>query len=136
MFLKELKQQLSDLEDNIVLIRTYTHKVNQEMDDVKNIRESVRWSVDNKMYLERKIEGIIKSQQNTIETLMNALCNKYEHGLFVYSEDGKIPTVIRNGKQITDNLTQSFSIDWTVGEMPNIDITQVAGTWEEDNKPE
>lgn len=136
MFFKKFKEQLSDLEDNIILIRSYTHKVNQEMDDVKNIRESVRWSVDNKVYLERKIEGIIKSQQNTIETLMSALCNKYKHGLFIYSEDGKIPTVIRNGKQITDNLTQSFSIDWTVGEMPNIDITQVAGTWEEDNKSE
>lgn len=64
---------------------------------------------------------------------MNALCDKYEHGLFIYSEDGKMPTVIRNGKQMTDKLTQSFSIDWTPGETPNIDITQVVGTWEGDN---
>ena len=64
--------------------------------------------------------------------LTDALCNKYEHGLFVYSEDGKMPMVIRNGKPMTDSLTQSFSIDWTPGEMPNINIEQVAGTWEGD----
>ena len=82
--------------------------------------------------LENKVTGIIESQQKTIKTLTDALCNKYEHGLFVYSEDGKVPMVIRNGKPMTDSLTQSFSIDWTLGEMPNINIEQVAGTWEGD----
>lgn len=53
----------------------------------------------------------LKSQQRTIEQLLNALSEKYEHGLFIYSEDGKIPTVIRNGKLLTDNMTTSFSID-------------------------
>ena len=36
--------------------------------------------------------------------------------------------VIRNGKELTNDLTTSFSIDWTNGELPNIQIEQLAGT--------
>lgn len=71
---------------------------------------------------------VIDSQQKTIEQLTKALCDKYEHGLFIFSEDGKIPTVIRNGKELTSNLTSSFSIDWTTGEFPNIQFEQIGGT--------
>ena len=45
------------------------------------------------------LKDMVKSQQKTIETLTNALCDKYNHGVFVYSEDGKMPMVIRNGKK-------------------------------------
>ncbi len=62
----------------------------------------------------------LQSQQRTIEQLINALKDKYEHGLFIFGEDGKIPTVIRNGKELTNDLTSSFSIDWTIGSSPNI----------------
>lgn len=78
----------------------------------------------------------LKSQQRTIEQLLNALSEKYEHGLFIYSEDGKIPTVIRNGKLLTDNLTTSFSIDWINGEFPNIQFEQIGGTYEDDEERE
>lgn len=74
------------------------------------------------------LKDIVKSQQKTIEILTNALCDKYNHGLFVYSEDGKMPMVIRNGKKITDDLTTEFSISWCPGELPNIQIEQRAST--------
>ena len=64
------------------------------------------------------------------------MSEKYEHGLFIYSEDGKIPTVIRNGKLLTDNLTTSFSIDWINGEFPNIQFEQIGGTYEDDEERE
>ena len=71
---------------------------------------------------------VIEKQQATISQLLGALCNKYEHGLFVFSEDGKIPTVIRNGKELTNEMTTSFSVSWTPGEFPNIQFEQVGGT--------
>lgn len=71
----------------------------------------------------------IESQQRTIEQLTNALQDKYEHGLFIFSEDGKIPVVIRNGQRVLNGLTKSFSVDWTWGEFPNIVIEQIAGTF-------
>lgn len=76
----------------------------------------------------------IESQQKVIQQLMGALCDKYEHGLFIFSEDGKIPTVIRNGKTLTNDMTTSFSIDWMTGEFPNIQFEQVGGTWKDDGK--
>ena len=78
-------------------------------------------------------EKLVESQQRTIEVLTNALCDKYKDGLFIYSEDGKIPTVIRNGKELTDDLTQEFSINWCIGEFPNINIEQIAGTHKDMN---
>ena len=107
-------------------------------DEISNINVVTSYIQDKVVYMAKefrnieKVTGIIESQQKTIKTLTDALCNKYEHGLFIYSEDGKMPMVIRNGKLMTDRLTQSFSIDWTPGEMPNINIEQVAGTWEGD----
>ena len=70
----------------------------------------------------------IKSQQRTIEQLTNALRDKYEHGLFIVSEDCKIPLVIRNGKEITNEMTSRFRIDWTFNEFPMIEIEQFVGT--------
>ena len=75
------------------------------------------------------MQKTIDSQQRTIEQLTNALKDKYEHGLFVFSEDGKIPMVIRNGKMITNELTSYFGIDWSVGTYPTINIEQHAGTY-------
>lgn len=74
------------------------------------------------------LKDMVKSQQKTIETLTDALCDKYNHGVFVYSEDGKMPMVIRNGKKMTDDLTTEFSISWCPGELPNIQIEQCAST--------
>lgn len=71
---------------------------------------------------------IVEEQQATINQLLGALRDKYEHGLFIFSKDGKIPTVIRNGKELTNDMTTSFSIDWSTGEFPNIQFEQVGGT--------
>lgn len=88
---------------------------------VKTESESIRAKLD-------KMEQVIISQQRTIEQLTNALKDKYEHGLFIFSEDCKIPMVIRNGKEIVNDMVSRFSIDWAVGEAPNIEVEQFAGT--------
>lgn len=71
---------------------------------------------------------IITSQQRTIEQLTNALINKYEHGLFVLSEDCKTPMVIRNGKEILNDRTTYFRITWAAGEAPIFETEQMVGT--------
>ena len=76
----------------------------------------------------------ITSQQRTIEQLTNALMNKYEHGLFVVSEDCKPPMVIRNGKEITNEFTTYFNITWAHGEEPRIEMEQIVGTVSEDDR--
>ncbi|WP_342759528.1 hypothetical protein [Kineothrix sedimenti] len=95
---------------------------------VKGVYDKVGYMKKENEYLTKQINGVIDSQQKTIEQLTKALCNKYEHGLFIFSEDGKIPMVIRNGKELTNNLTSSFGIEWSPGEVPNIQIEQVAAT--------
>ena len=130
--IKKFKEEIHNINDVVPNIQDKVMYMTRGFRNIEEIKERVTYISNNKEYLENKVTGIIESQQKTIKTLTDALCNKYEHGLFVYSEDGKMPMVIRNGKPMTDSLTQSFSIDWTPGEMPNINIEQVAGTWEGD----
>ena len=129
---KEVICNIYNIKDIVSDIQVKVMYMTRAFKSIEEIKDKVLYVSNNKKYLEDKVTGTIESQQKTIKTLTDALCNKYEHGLFVYSEDGKIPMVIRNGKPMTDELTQSFSIDWTPGEMPNINIEQVAGTWEDD----
>lgn len=130
--IKKFKEEIHNINDVVSNIQDKVMYMARGFRNIEEINERVKYISNNKEYLENKVTGIIESQQKTIKTLTDALCNKYEHGLFVYSKDGKMPMVIRNGKPMTDSLTQSFSIDWTPGEMPNINIEQVAGTWEGD----
>ncbi len=102
---------------------------------VQELYDRVRWVSEHNRSKDNYIDTL-KSQQRTIEQLLNALSDKYEHGLFIYSEDGKIPTVIRNGKILTNDMTTSFNIDWTNGEFPNIQFEQIGGTYEGDEKKE
>ena len=129
---RKLKEEIGNINDVVSNIQEKVMYMARGFRDIEDIKDRVKYISNNKGYLENKVTGIIESQQKTIKTLTDALCNKYEHGLFIYSEDGKMPMVIRNGTHMTDSLTQSFSIDWTPGEMPNINIEQVAGTWEDD----
>ena len=129
---KKFEEEIHNINDVVSNIQDRVMNIAREFRNIEEIKDKVKYTSNNKEYLENKVTGIIESQQKTIKTLTDALCNKYEHGLFIYSEDGKMPMVIRNGKPMTDRLTQSFSIDWTPGEMPNINIEQVAGTWEGD----
>ena len=119
----EINRRLSNLSDSMICkSEIILRSIKETQDAVKNDR----WK-------QNDINDVVERQQRTIEVLTNALCDKYEEGLFIYSEDGKIPTVIRNGKEITDSLTQEFSINWTIGEFPNISIEQVAGTHKDMN---
>lgn len=129
---KKFKEKIHNINDIVLNIQDKVMYMAKEFRNIEEIKERVRYISNNEEYLENKVTGIIESQQKTIKTLTDALCNKYEHGLFIYSEDGRMPMVIRNGKPMADRLTQSFSINWTPGEMPNINIEQVAGTWEGD----
>lgn len=102
---------------------------------VQELYDRVRWVSEHNRSKDNYIDTL-KSQQRTIEQLLNALSDKYKHGLFIYSEDGKIPTVIRNGKILTNDMTTSFSVDWVNGEFPNIQFEQIGGTYEGDEKKE
>ena len=88
-------------------------------------RDSIRNASDKVMSQLDKMSRIIDSQQRTIEQLTNALKDKYEHGLFVFSKDGKCPMVIKNGKEIMDERTTYFRITWADGEVPTIETEQV-----------
>lgn len=121
---KDVNLIISMIED----IKKYHLHHNTEL---RNIDDRLERFVSSISKLQKTVDSqfnIIESQQRTIEVLTNALCDKYAEGLFIFSEDGKIPTVIRNGKELTDDLTQEFSINWAIGEFPNISIEQIAGT--------
>ena len=64
----------------------------------------------------------IASQQRTIEQLTNALKDKYEHGLFVFSEDGKIVTAIQDGEEIMANRMSYLNVEWSVGEAVSVTV--------------
>ena len=74
------------------------------------------------------MEKTIESQQRTIEALTNALQDKYEKGLFIYSEDCKMTKVIRNGKELTNPYVRSLCVNWEYGGAPEITIDEIAGT--------
>ena len=88
------------------IIGTNIHSINVRMPDIKSM------------------EKTIESQQRTIELLTNALKDKYKHGLFVVSENGRIPMVIRNGQELTSKLTSYCSVEWSLDEIPRITTEQ------------
>ena len=107
-------------------------KYREVFEYARDKRES--WLVREMTSDNKHIKDMVKSQQRTIEALTNALCDKYSHGLFIYSEDGKVPMVIRNGKELTNDMTTEFSISWCPGEIPSIQIEQVAATSRDDEE--
>lgn len=122
---KKIYEKIADLKQYIK--NTHDIQYNNNNDSTRRILSATS-NVSSKLENTKRLESTIESQQRTIEQLTNALKDKYEHGLFIFSEDCKIPTVIRNGKELTNELTSYFSIDWNVGEAPNITIEQFAGT--------
>lgn len=117
----EIEQWIKESESFIISKISFKEKF------VQDLYDQVRWVSEHDRAKEKYI-ATLQSQQRTIEQLTDALKDKYEHGLFIFSEDGEIPTVIRNGKELTSCLTTSFSIDWTPGEGPNIRFEQLAAT--------
>lgn len=128
---KKLYERLDNTENRVInCIKEFIDK-NHSFEN--ELYDKVKWTYEHDRSKEIYIETL-NSQQRTIEQLMSALRDKYEHGLFIFSEDGKIPTVIRNGKTLTNDMTTSFSIDWSIGEIPNIQFEQVGGTRSYDDK--
>ena len=120
------------IHDRIDMLIEGVGKINRDIDYLfKDINTHIKVVRDNVVHIPKveSMQKTIDSQQRTIEQLTNALVDKYEHGLFIFSEDGKIPMVIRNGKELTDDMTSYFSIDWNVGEVPDITIEQRACTY-------
>ena len=129
--LKEINKEFNRFESNVKANFFHGHNVmieqNREIfDKVKRFEEAEK--------VRNNYKEIVESQQRTIEALTNALCDKYKHGLFIYSEDCKIPMVIRNGKELTNDMTTEFGIRWCPGEAPNINIEQLAVTHHEDGE--
>ena len=102
--------------------------INYVLKDIATHIKVVRDKVDH-IPKSESMQKVIDSQQRTIEQLTNALMDKYEHGLFVFSEDGRTPMVIRNGKELTNKMTTYFDIGWKPGEIPCITIEQCAATY-------
>lgn len=70
----------------------------------------------------KKASEIIEMQNKSIENLTNLLCNKYEHGLFVMTNDEEMPTVIKDGKFITNNKVSSFNVNWSLGDCISLNV--------------
>lgn len=119
---KKLYERIDDL--NRLMRRNFREQSSDHI-NTRNLMNTLSNSYKLKL---DSLHKTIDSQQRTIEQLTNALKDKYEHGLFIFSEDCKIPMVIRNGKELTNDLTSCFSIEWVHGEAPNITIEQFAGT--------
>ncbi len=122
---EDIKSFITESESNIVSKIRAEVSFNDRF--VQDLYDKVRWCSEQNRSKDTYL-NTLQSQQRTIEQLLNALRDKYEHGLFIFSEDGKIPTVIRNGKELTNDLTTSFNIDWTMGEFPNINFEQIGET--------
>ena len=100
--------------------------LNDRAEMLLNAIYDVKDDVKNKDQKHKDTTDIVVSQQKTIDALTNALCEKYEHGFFVYLDETNCPVVINNGKRITSEITTSLSIDWAYGELPNISTEQTA----------
>lgn len=128
---KKLYKKIETLGSNIKFyINDY---IKEETKFKESLYNKVRWITEHDNCRSKYIDTIV-SQQRTVEALTNALCDKYNHGLFIYSEDGNVPMVIRNGKELTNDMTTEFSICWCPGEAPSIQIEQVAATHHEDGE--
>lgn len=119
---KKIYKEFSEL--RVLIKNNFSKQWEEHVSTRKEIYDAAN-SIKSKMDALHTIE----SQQRIIEQLTNALKDKYEHGLFIFSEDCKIPMVIMNGKELTNDMTTYFSIDWNVGEHPDITIQQVCGTF-------
>ena len=106
-------------------IQEYIHKQAREFHEARiNISADVSTIKSYMSYVPEKLEKTVESQQRTIELLTNALKDKYKHGLFVVSENGRIPMVIRNGQELTSKLTSYCSVEWSLDEIPRITTEQ------------
>lgn len=121
---KKLYNEIQELQK---YLDTIIHEVR---DMYRELSQNISLIKNNTSHLSKlgSLERTIDSQQQTIKALSSALTDKYEHGLFVFSEDCKVITVIRNGKELPVNLMDFVEISWHAGETPVITMEQFAGT--------
>ena len=123
-------ERLDKIKDEMLVVRDNSFYSKEKIRDlikaVDDVKQSVRWCNP-----ERSHVRTIEEQQKTIKLLTEALTEKYEHGLFICSRNGEYPLVIRDGKELVDDFTNSFSIEWSNGEFPNINIIQTANGYED-----
>lgn len=117
------KKTYGRIEVMIKYIESIGRDIEYRLEDVITNIRVVRDKTNHMPKIE-SMQKTIDSQQRTIEQLTNALKDKYAHGLFMISEDGKIPMVIRNGKEITNEMTSYCSVEWSRDELPQITIEQ------------
>ena len=108
---KELDSLRKFIDQNFSLQNSAHKRTRQDVYDAAN---SIQSKLD--------MLHTISSQQRTIEQLTNALKDKYEHGLFVFSEDGKIVTAIQDGEEIMANRMSYLNVEWSVGEAVSVTV--------------
>lgn len=84
---EKIENRIIESENNIV--NRIRKSISIEPSFIQILYDKVRWVSEHDRSKDNYI-ATLKSQQRTIEQLLNALSKKYEHGLFIYSEDGKI----------------------------------------------
>lgn len=122
---KKIHKKINDLQSYLYNRMNALCSTNNEI--MKEIRLIKSRTLDMPQIINMK--NTIESQQRTIEALTNALQDKYEKGLFVYSQDYKITKVIRNGKELTHPYVRSLHIDWAYNCAPEIIIDEIVGTF-------
>lgn len=122
------KKILKNIEQSIELL--FAQKENQYANLCEKIKEAQSTQIERTKEI-NKLQKVISSQQETIRALSNALCDKYKHGLFVYSENFDIFTIIRNGVELVkrDDMISEVTLRWRQGEAPYIDIEQCVATY-------
>ena len=83
--------------------------------------------------IRQQCHNTIEYQKHIIESLCDALCNKFEKGFLIVSRDGEIPIIISNGKTLTDSSTSGITLTWRNGECPEIEIDGMEYDYEEDS---
>lgn len=83
--------------------------------------------------IRKEYHNTLEYYEHIIESLCEALCNKFEKGFLIVSRDGEIPIVISNGKVLTDNNTSGITLTWQNGECPEIEIHGLEYDYEEDS---
>ena len=83
--------------------------------------------------IRQQCHNTIEYQEHIIESLCDALCNKFEKGFLIVSRNGETPIIISNGKTLTDSSTSGITLTWRNGECPEIEIDGIEYDYEENS---
>ena len=116
---KKIEAVIGDLK---VLIRTSLHEHLEQHNETRKTIVKECLGVSSKL---NQMNGVISSQQRTIEQLTNALHDKYKHGLFVLSDDGSNFMLIKNGEKITNEKLSFCRVTWSPGEAVSVETEYI-----------